>query len=317
MQKKAMYIFLMILLLGFGTLGCEDSEVDEENQLQDEEEGNDQTAEEENDEDADEEEQDPVSEDFEGIETALQQEEWRAAGELIEALSKEDRDAVVEWEETLSDQENIDLRNDQLIGALMEGVMITENRAEIHMDTVMENRFQPLDKETLQGSEESLYQWFQEMENWRMDEVILFHNNFLNIAEEINPERSETVLITEAAQKAADPFMEYVDQWFYGRSEGNASDLWMGVDSLEIAGMEFASSRGAGFGPMHPAIELLAEENELIETKLEEDRLVLVIDNIQEGYSLSPGTFELIYEIEEVEDGKYGIRGYEVEEIKE
>jgi len=313
MQKKTMFIFLMILILGITIMGCGDSGIDDADRENAVEESSNDTEDEESGQDNQvEAEQDPT-ENTEEIKTALMEEEWDVAGELFSKLSGEGKNAVFKWDEEPS---NIGSR-DRVIEALSKGVVITEKMAKEYMDGVMENRMEPLDEQVLQGSKESLYEWFQTMESWRMDEVILFHNNFLNIAEEINPERLETVLLTEEALKEAEPFEEYVHHWFYGHSDQDSSDLWMGVTPLQIADVDLASTMGAGFGPSHPAIELLAEENELVDTELKDDSLVLVIENMQEGYSLSPGTYELTYEIEEVDEGKFGVRGYEVNDISD
>lgn len=324
MQKKAMFVLLMILVLVMTVMGCGDLGVDDEdrekavdessNDTEDEESDEDsQKAAEgdENDEEANEEDQKPVSVNFEVIKTALSEEEWSIAGEFFSELSGEGKNAVFNWDEEHS---NIGSR-DRVIEALSKGVVITEKMAKEYMDGIMENRMEPLDEQVLQGSKDSLYEWFQTMESWRMDEVILFHNNFLNIADEINPERLETVLLTEEALKEAEPFEEYVHRWFYGHSDQDNSDLWMGVTPLQIADVDLASTMGAGFGPSHPAIELLAEENDLLDAEQKDNSLVLIIENTQEGYNLSPGTYELTYEIEQMEEGKFGVRGYEVNEI--
>jgi len=47
------------------------------------------------------------------------------------------------------------------------------------------------------------------------------------------------------------------------------------------------------------------------------DDVAMTIENIEVGYSLAPGLYTLNYEIEEVEEGMFAVRGYEVEEVSE
>ena len=68
---------------------------------------------------------------------------------------------------------------------------------------------------------------------------------------------------------------------------------------------------------MHPAIELLSEGNDLLDVEVKSDSVVMTIENIEVGYSLAPGLYTLNYEIEEVEEGMFAVRGYEVEEVSE
>ncbi|NBG87762.1 hypothetical protein [Isachenkonia alkalipeptolytica] len=302
---KKVGLLILILLLAASVTACRETDEEPAEEVIEEKREEDENSEEET------EELEEDRENFEEIKTALKEEQWSVAGELISKLSGEGKNAVFKWDEEYS---NIGSR-DRVIEALSKGVVVTEEMAKEYMDGVMKNRFEPLDEEVLQGSKEGLLEWFQSMESWRMDEVILFHNNFLNITDEIKPDRLETVVLTEEALMEAEPFEEYVHRWFYGHSDNDGSDLWRGVTPLQITDVDLASAMGATFGPLHPAIELLAEENDLVDTELKDDSLVLVIENIQEGYSLSPGTYELTYEIEEVEEKKFGVRGYEVNEI--
>ena len=326
---KKIEISIFILIMIFSIVGCGDQEEDpdegieeevhRENEDDEEETGNDYDHEgDENDQedeghgDADE----SIEEKLDKIGAALKEEQWENAGKNLSELSKDGLDQAIALGDVQGMYDDDQYFYEEITELLKDEWVISGSMAEDFMEGIMENLQPPLDTQVLNRSDEEIRQWFDEMESWRMYDVMLFRGEFTGILD--NSEELHNLLVTEEAVNKVLPFDEHVKKWFYGHDEEFGYLLGADEMNVEIAGVPLLfTDPGGGFGPMHAAIELLSEGNELLDVEVQSDSVALTIEGIKIGYSLTPGTYKLIYEIEEVEDGKFAVRGYEVDEVSE
>ncbi len=324
LKKVASSIFILIMILSIVGCGEQEEEPDEgiedevhrENEDDEEETGNDYEGDENDQEeeehgDADE----SIEEKLEKIGAALKEEEWEITGEILSELSKDGLDQAI----TLGDVEGMydddQYFYEEITELLKEKWVISGSMAEEFVDEIMENLQPPLDTQVLNRSDEEIRQWFDEMERWIMDEIMLFRAELLGVLGD--QENFHNALITKEGVEQVRALYEYVDKWFYPGVNIDLGSL-LGVEEMnvEVAGKSMLfTDYGGGFGPMHPAIELLSEGNDLLDVEVKSDSVVMTIENIEVGYSLAPGLYTLNYEIEEVEDGKFAVLGYSMDEI--
>ena len=328
MTKKGVILFLTILITLIIIPGCGDQQEDPDEGLEDEVQRENEDDEEEtgNDYEGDENEQEEeehgdadesIEEKLEKIGTALKEEEWEIAGKTLSELSKDGLDQAITLGDVQGMYDDDQYFYEEITELLQEELVISGSMAGEFMDEIMENLQPPLDTQVLNQSDEEIRQWFDKMESWRVYDVMLFRGGFTGILD--SSVELHNVLVTEEAVNKVLPFDEHVKKWFYSGHDGGFGYL-LGADEMnvEIAGVPLLFTHpGGGFGPMHPAIELLSEGNDLLDVEVKSDSVVMTIEGIKVGDSLSPGTYKLSYEIEELEEGKFAVRGYEVEEVSE
>ena len=328
MTKKGVILFLTILITLIIIPGCGDQQEDPDEGLEDEVQRENEDDEEEtgNDYEGDENEQEEeehgdagesIEEKLEKIGTALKEEEWEIAGKILSELSKDGLDQAITLGDVQGMYDDDQYFFEEITELLKEELVISGSMAGEFLDGIMKNLQPPLDTQVLNQSDEEIRQWFDKMESWRVYDVMLFRGGFTGILD--SSVELHNVLVTEEAVNKVLPFDEHVKKWFYSGHDGGFGYL-LGADEMnvEIAGVPLLFTHpGGGFGPMHPAIELLSEGNDLLDVEVKSDSVAMTIEGIKVGYSLSPGTYKLSYEIEELEEGKFAVRGYEVEEVSE